>query len=166
MPALIFIFAFFAGLGLLGVAFTKDTARKDKNGRVVIDSVGELVTIRKIAVYMFLVFFLLTTLQINTDYGGTQTTTTQYGAYNVIANTIIGNVPSCTSTVCSTVTETSNTLTQYPAYSITTTQNSVGADLSLAIVLVSISYFMLFVYLLSDLITVLLYVAAAINRGR
>ena len=67
---LIFIFAIFAGFGifLMGVgAFEQKPQKETKNGKTV-SSLRDLISITKIGEYLFVLFLMLTFLQINTDY--------------------------------------------------------------------------------------------------
>jgi hypothetical protein len=64
---LIYVFAEIAAAGLLAVGLSKDPPEKKGNET----SLKDLISVRKLATYVFLIFTLLTFLQINTDYNTT-----------------------------------------------------------------------------------------------
>lgn len=168
MVALIIIFALISAGGLLGIALSKDESKREGNKLV---SIRDLITVRKICTYIFLIFFLLTSLQINVDYGGFQTTVQTYSAYNVITNSMTANVPLFCSgamilTSCGTTTETSNTIASYMPYTITTIQNPLSQNLLTANILVFISALMLVVVLITDLMQIFTYLVEKINQSR
>lgn len=61
---LIFVFAILACTGLLVIALSKPEEKKEQE----LHSIWELATTRNLGIYLFLVMFLLTSLQINVDY--------------------------------------------------------------------------------------------------